>query len=142
MIKEAIAQLVKREDLTSEVMEQVMEEIMTGEATDAQKASFLTALSMKGETIDEITSAAKVLRSHCERFLNDMDVLEIVGTGGDGSNTINISTLFPYTTLFRSQPVEKCIQSQLIQTEYTACISEYKPLFGHNPVTIGPACMI
>ena len=79
MIKEAIAQLVKREDLTSEVMEQVMEEIMTGEATDAQKASFLTALSMKGETIDEITSAAKVLRSHCERFLNDMDVLEIVG---------------------------------------------------------------
>ena len=90
MIKEAIAQLVKREDLTSEVMEQVMEEIMTGEATDAQKASFLTALSMKGETIDEITSAAKVLRSHCERFLNDMDVLEIVGTGGDGSNTINI----------------------------------------------------
>mgnify|MGYP000195386272 CR=1 FL=1 len=47
MIKEAIAQLVKREDLTSEVMEQVMEEIMTGEATDAQKASFLTALSMK-----------------------------------------------------------------------------------------------
>ena len=93
MIKEAIAQLVKREDLTSEVMEQVMEEIMTGEATDAQKASFLTALSMKGETIDEITSAAKVLRSHCERFLNDMDVLEIVGTGGDGSNTINISTL-------------------------------------------------
>jgi anthranilate phosphoribosyltransferase len=86
MIKEAIAQLVKREDLTSEVMEQVMEEIMTGEATDAQKASFLTALSMKGETIDEITSAAKVLRSHCERFLNDMDVLEIVGTGGDGSS--------------------------------------------------------
>lgn len=54
MIKEAIAQLVKREDLTSEVMEQVMEEIMTGEATDAQKASFLTALSMKGETIDEL----------------------------------------------------------------------------------------
>ena len=78
MIKEAIAQLVKREDLTSEVMEQVMEEIMTGEATDAQKASFLTALSMKGETIDEITSAAKVLRSHCERFLNDMDVLELL----------------------------------------------------------------
>ena len=55
MIKEAIAQLVKREDLTSEVMEQVMEEIMTGEATDAQKASFLTALSMK-------TTRKKVIR--------------------------------------------------------------------------------
>ena len=47
MIKEAIAQLVKREDLTSEVMEQVMEEIMTGEATDAQKASFLTAFTLR-----------------------------------------------------------------------------------------------
>lgn len=107
MIKEAIAQLVKREDLTSEVMEQVMEGIMTGEATDAQKASFLTALSMKGETIDEITSAAKVLRSHCERFLNDMDVLEIVGTGGDGSNTINISTLSSVVVSAAGIPVAK-----------------------------------
>lgn len=107
MIKEAIAQLVKREDLTSEVMEQVMEEIMTGEATDAQKASFLTALSMKGETIDEITSAAKVLRSHCERFLNDMNVLEIVGTGGDGSNTINISTLSSVVVSAAGIPVAK-----------------------------------
>lgn len=107
MIKEAIAQLVKREDLTSEVMEQVMEEIMTGEATDAQKASFLTTLSMKGETIDEITSAAKVLRSHCERFLNDMDVLEIVGTGGDGSNTINISTLSSVVVSAAGIPVAK-----------------------------------
>lgn len=107
MIKEAIAQLVKREDLTSEVMEQVMEEIMTGEATDAQKASFLTALSMKGETIDEITSAAKVLRSHFERFLNDMDVLEIVGTGGDGSNTINISTLSSVVVSAAGIPVAK-----------------------------------
>lgn len=107
MIKEAIAQLVKREDLTSEVMEQVMEEIMTGETTDAQKASFLTALSMKGETIDEITSAAKVLRSHCERFLNDMDVLEIVGTGGDGSNTINISTLSSVVVSAAGIPVAK-----------------------------------
>ena len=107
MIKEAIAQLVKREDLTSEVMEQVMEEIMTGEATDAQKASFLTALSMKGDTIDEITSAAKVLRSHCERFLNDMDVLEIVGTGGDGSNTINISTLSSVVVSAAGIPVAK-----------------------------------
>lgn len=107
MIKEAIAQLVKREDFTSEVMEQVMEEIMTGEATDAQKASFLTALSMKGETIDEITSAAKVLRSHCERFLNDMDVLEIVGTGGDGSNTINISTLSSVVVSAAGIPVAK-----------------------------------
>lgn len=107
MIKDAIAKLVKREDLDEEMMTAVMEEIMTGEATDAQKASFLTAMNMKGETIDEITAAARVLRQHCERFLNDMDVLEIVGTGGDGSNTINISTLASIVVSSVGIPVAK-----------------------------------
>ena len=107
MIKEAIAQLVKRNDLTAETMGEVMEEIMTNQATDAQKAPFLTALAMKGETIDEITAAAKVMRAHCERFLNDMDVLEIVGTGGDGSNTFNISTLSSFVASAAGIPVAK-----------------------------------
>ncbi len=107
MIKEAIAKLIKKENLSPEIMNDVMEEIMTGEATDAQKASFLTALAMKGETIDEITAAAKVLRAHCERFLNDMDVLEIVGTGGDGSNTFNISTMASLVTSAAGIPVAK-----------------------------------
>lgn len=107
MIKEAIAKLVRKEDLDNEMMTQVMEEIMTGEATDAQKASFLTALNMKGETIEEITSAARVMRQHCERFLNDMDVLEIVGTGGDGANTINISTLASIVVSSLGIPVAK-----------------------------------
>lgn len=107
MIKEAIAKLVRKEDLDNEMMTQVMEEIMTGEATDAQKASFLTALNMKGETIEEITSAARVMRLHCERFLNDMDVLEIVGTGGDGANTINISTLVSIVVSSVGIPVAK-----------------------------------
>ncbi len=93
MIREAIGELARGNDLGADVMEQVMEEIMTGEATDAQKAAFLTALSIKGETIDEITSAAKVMRSKCAPFKNDGDALEIVGTGGDGANTFNISTL-------------------------------------------------
>lgn len=93
MIKEAIAKVIRKEDLDDEMMTAVMDEIMSDEATDAQKASFLTAMNMKGETIEEITAAAKVMRQHCKRFLNDMDVLEIVGTGGDGANTINISTL-------------------------------------------------
>ena len=93
MIKEAINTLVNGKDLTDEVMTQVMEEIMTGEATDAQKASFLTALSIKGETIDEITAAAKVMSSKCTPFNNDGDALEIVGTGGDKANSFNISTL-------------------------------------------------
>ena len=107
MIKEAILSLSKKQDLTSEVMEQVMDKIMNNEATDAQKASFLTALAMKGETIDEITAAAKVMRKHCEKFLNDQDVLEIVGTGGDGSNTFNISTAASIVTSAAGVPVAK-----------------------------------
>ncbi|MBO6016143.1 MAG: anthranilate phosphoribosyltransferase, partial [Lachnospiraceae bacterium] len=107
MIKEAIGTLVKRQDLTAEVMEQVMDEIMGGEATDAQKAAFLTALSMKGETIEEVTAAARVLRKHCEKFMNDEEVLEIVGTGGDGSNTFNISTLASIVTSAAGIPVAK-----------------------------------
>ena len=107
MIKEAIAKIIKKENLSDEEMTTVMNEIMDGEATDAQKASFLTALNMKGETIDEITAAAKVMREHCQRFFNDMDVLEIVGTGGDGANTINISTLASLVVSSLGVPVAK-----------------------------------
>ncbi len=71
-----------------------MDEIMSGEANDIQKSAYLTALAMKGETIDEITASAAGMREHCTRLLNDMDVLEIVGTGGDRSNSFNISYNF------------------------------------------------
>lgn len=107
MIKEAIALLVNHQNLSADIMTDVMEEIMTNQATDAQKSAFLTALAIKGETIEEITSAAKVMRLHCERFLNDMDVLEIVGTGGDGSNTFNISTLSALVVSAAGIPVAK-----------------------------------
>lgn len=107
MIKEAISILSKKQNLTSEMTEQVMNEIMTNEATDAQKSAFLMAMAMKGETIEEITAAARVMREHCERFLNDMDVLEIVGTGGDGSNTFNISTLSAIVCSAAGIPVAK-----------------------------------
>ncbi len=107
MIKEAISILSKKENLPEEMMEQVMDEIMTNQATDAQKSAFLMALAMKGETIEEITAAARTMRKHCERFLNDMDVLEIVGTGGDGSNTFNISTLASIVTSAAGIPVAK-----------------------------------
>ena len=80
---------------------------MRNAATDAQKASFLTSLYMKGETIEEITAAARGMRKHCERFLNNQDVLEIVGTGGDGSNTINISTLSSIVAAAAGIPVAK-----------------------------------
>ena len=98
MIKEAINILTKGDNLEDKMMEQVINEIMTGEAADAQKAAFLTALAIKGETVEEITAAARVMRRHCAAFHNDKDVLEIVGTGGDGSNTFNISTLSAIVT--------------------------------------------
>ncbi|MCR5320588.1 MAG: anthranilate phosphoribosyltransferase [Lachnospiraceae bacterium] len=107
MIKEAINTLSKKEDLSAEVMEEVIHEIMRGEAPESQKAAFLTAMSMKGETIEEVTAAARAMRSHCERFLNDQDVLEIVGTGGDGSNTINISTISSLVVAAAGVPVAK-----------------------------------
>ena len=92
MIKEAIIKLSKKQDLTYDEAEAVMNEIMDGAATPVQMASYLTALSMKGETIDEITASAAGMRAHCIKLLHDMDVLEIVGTGGDGANSFNIST--------------------------------------------------
>ena len=80
MIKEAIIKLSKKENLTYTEAEEVMNEIMEGKASDVQKSAYLTALSMKGETIDEITASAAGMRAHCIKLLHDMDVLEIVGT--------------------------------------------------------------
>lgn len=92
MIREAIIRAVNRENLSYEEAEAVMDEIMGGKASEIQMAAFLSAMSMKGETIDEITASAAGMRKHCIRILHDMDVLEIVGTGGDKSNSFNIST--------------------------------------------------
>jgi len=92
MIREAILSLAQKKDLSYETAEAVMHEIMTGEATSVQMSAYLTALSLKGETIDEITASASGMRKHCIRLLHDVDALEIVGTGGDHANTFNIST--------------------------------------------------
>ena len=92
MIREAIIKLSKKEDLTYQEAYECMNEIMDDQASDIQKAAYLTALSLKGETINEITASAKGMREHCVKLLNNQDVLEIVGTGGDGSNSFNIST--------------------------------------------------
>jgi len=92
MIKEMIQKLVKKEDLTSEEAKICMNEIMSGDVSPILMSSYLTALSIKGETIDEITGSAAGMRENCVRLLNDEDVLEIVGTGGDQSNSFNIST--------------------------------------------------
>ncbi len=92
MIKEAINKLAMHEDLNDAEMSGAMREIMEGNATNAQIASLITALRMKGETIEEITACARVTREMCTRVTVNEDVLEIVGTGGDCANTFNIST--------------------------------------------------
>lgn len=107
MIKKAIAKVVERENLTEGEMIEVMEQIMSGGATQAQIGAFITALRMKGETVDEITGAARVMRERATpirvgKGLLDIDrddinidqetILDVVGTGGDGTNTFNVST--------------------------------------------------
>ena len=107
MIKEAILKVYKNEDLTYGEAYETMDEIMSGEASEVQMSAYLTAMSMKGETIDEITASAEAMRAHCVRLLNDEDVLEIVGTGGDGSNTFNISTTSSIVISAAGVPVAK-----------------------------------
>jgi len=107
MIKEAIILLAKKQDLTYETAETVMDEIMTGVASPVQMSAYLTALSLKGETIDEITASASGMRKHCIRLLHDIDALEIVGTGGDGADTFNISTAAAIITAAAGIPVAK-----------------------------------
>lgn len=95
MIKEAIVKIVNKEDLTYDEAYSVMNEIMSGNTTPTQNAAFLSALSTKSakaETIDEIAGCAAAMRAHAEKVDCGMDILEIVGTGGDNSNSFNIST--------------------------------------------------
>ncbi|MCC2178547.1 anthranilate phosphoribosyltransferase [Ruminococcus sp. AM50-15BH] len=107
MIKEAIIKLSKKQDLAYAEAEAVMDEIMSGQATPVQMSSYLTALSLKGETIDEITASAAGMRAHCIKLLHNLDVLEIVGTGGDGSNSFNISTTSSLVIAAGGVPVAK-----------------------------------
>ena len=107
MIKEAIGKVVRGDNLTEVEMEEAMGEIMSGNATPAQIGSFITALRLKGETVDEITGAAKAMRAKATRMnlnnhmvnidrdeinVEDETILDTCGTGGDGTNTFNVST--------------------------------------------------
>jgi anthranilate phosphoribosyltransferase len=107
VIKDAIVQAAKRENLSYAMAECVMDEIMGGKASEIQMAAFLTAMAVKGETIEEITASAAGMRKHCIRILHDMDVLEIVGTGGDKSNSFNISTTSALVISAAGIPVAK-----------------------------------
>ena len=107
MIKEAIIKLTNKENLSYEEAKAVMNEIMSGEASDVQKSAYLTALTMKGETIDEITGSAEEMRNHAVQLSHEGDVLEIVGTGGDKSDSFNISTTSSLVIASVGVPVAK-----------------------------------
>ncbi|MDE7275849.1 MAG: anthranilate phosphoribosyltransferase [Lachnospiraceae bacterium] len=95
MIKEAIVKIVNKEDLTYDEAYTVMNEIMSGETTPTQNAAFLSALSTKSakaETTDEIAGCAAAMRDHAIKVETDMELMEIVGTGGDNAHSFNIST--------------------------------------------------
>ncbi|MBQ8176969.1 MAG: anthranilate phosphoribosyltransferase [Oscillospiraceae bacterium] len=95
MIKEAIVKIVDKQDLTYDEAYAVISEIMSGETTPTQNAAFLAALSTKStksETIEEITGCAQAMRDKATKFEHNLDVMEIVGTGGDGAHSFNIST--------------------------------------------------
>lgn len=107
MIKEAIYKLINKEDLTYEEARKVMEEMMDGTATQAQMGGFLTALRMQGETIDEITAFATVMREKGVKIKPERDVIDIVGTGGDEVGTFNISTTSAFVVAAGGVPVAK-----------------------------------
>lgn len=107
MIKEAIYQLINGNDLTYEQAREVMEEMMTGTATQAQMGGFLTALRMQGETIDEITAFATVMREKGVKIEPKREVIDIVGTGGDEVGTFNISTTSAFVVAAGGVPVAK-----------------------------------
>ena len=112
-IKEAIGKIVTGQNLTEPEMVSVMDDIMDGKATDAQIGSFITALRMKGETIDEIVGAVRVMRAKATFVDSGVDtaggavLMDIVGTGGDGSGTFNVSTTTSFVVAAAGIPVAK-----------------------------------
>lgn len=107
MIQQAIREVLNSNSLDLATTKAVMTQIMEGNATNAQIASFLTAMRMKGETIDEITACAMVMREKCTKLHPSMDVLDIVGTGGDEAFTFNISTISSIVVSAGGVPVAK-----------------------------------
>ncbi len=107
MIQQAIYKALNRENLTLEETKAVMDEIMSGNATNAQIAGFVTAIRMKGETIEEITACAMIMRKYGLKLSHKGDVLDIVGTGGDEAFTFNISTISALIISAAGIPVAK-----------------------------------
>lgn len=106
-IKRALNKIATREDLTGEEMRQVMTTIMNGEATPSQIGAFLMGMRVKGETVGEIAAAVSILREKMVQVPAPADVIDIVGTGGDGAETLNISTAASLVTAAAGVPVAK-----------------------------------
>jgi anthranilate phosphoribosyltransferase len=108
VIQEALVRLLDGEDLTRGAAREVMGEIMRGEATQAQMAGFLVALRAKGETADEIAGCAEAMREHVVRVHPTRhDVVDVVGTGGDGARTFNVSTTAAFVAAAAGAAVAK-----------------------------------
>jgi len=107
-VQQAIARVIEGENLDGTAMQSVMQQIMTGECSDAQIAGLLIALRMKGETVEEITAAAQImssLASHVE--VKASPLIDIVGTGGDGTSTFNVSTVSSFVAAAAGAKVAK-----------------------------------
>jgi anthranilate phosphoribosyltransferase len=107
MIQEIIAKLVSFTDISSDEAAAAMGEIMNGEATTAQIGAFLAAMRMKGEKPEEILGCARVMREKSEKVILDQPAVDIVGTGGDGSNSFNVSTTAAFIVAAAGVPVAK-----------------------------------
>ena len=107
MIQQAISNIVSGQDLSADDATQVMEEIMTGEATSAQFGAFVTALRLKGETSEEIAGMAQVMREKALHVQSAGDLVDTCGTGGDGAQTINISTIAAFVAVGAGLKVAK-----------------------------------
>ena len=116
VIKEALHEVINGKDLSYEMAQGAMKEIMSGEASQVLMATYLTALRMKGETITEITASAQAMRDLGVHLAPDYDVLEIVGTGGDEVGTFNISTTSAFVIAAAGIPVAKLTESERNKT--------------------------
>lgn len=138
MIQQAIYKAINGENLDFALTKSAMLQIMNGKASNAQIAGFLAAMRMKGETIEEITACATVMREKCVKLSPSTDVLDIVGTGGDEANTFNISTVASFIIAACGIPVAKhgnrsvsskcgsadCLEALGVKLDLTAAQSE------------------
>lgn len=124
-LPQAIKKVTQHQDLTADEMTSVMQQIMTGQATDAQVAGFLIGLSMKGETIDEITAAAAVMRELATPVtISGEYIVDTCGTGGDGASTFNVSTASAFVVAAAGAKVAKHGNRSISSTSGSADVLE------------------